>query len=253
MKITPSSRGVIAGLFLMACLAVQGYAVDLAKIDRTIKAVPTFKTKSPKYCLVVFGPDAKHPVWLILDGDVLHVDRNGNRDLSEAGETTTLESRNSDPANFKPVTIAPSGAQEEQLEVALFGWFDYRDGKESERFMPALSVSWKGRAFGAWGDETGPPVWGARPQDAPILHVAGPLQMGFESRVEYVLRRKGEDEFELAVGVGTKGLGKGTFTHLGYANDGIPKNVFPSAVLEFPNKTPGGPPVVVRTKLKERC
>ena len=40
----------------------------------------------PKYCLLVFGPETKTSVWLIVDGDVMYVDRNGNGDLTEKGE-----------------------------------------------------------------------------------------------------------------------------------------------------------------------
>jgi hypothetical protein len=85
------------------------------------------------------------------------------------------------------------------------------------------------------------------------LHIDGPLQMGFETRAEYALERKGDGQFELNVGVGTKGLGKGAFVHLCYTNDAIPKDVYPTAVLEFPSETHGSSPVEVRAVLKERC
>ena len=59
---------------------------DLTKVDRSIKKEPAYRTKSPKYCLLVFGPEAKTRVWLVLDGDTLYIDRNGNGDLTEQGE-----------------------------------------------------------------------------------------------------------------------------------------------------------------------
>jgi WD40 repeat protein len=52
-------------------------AADLATVDRSIKKEPVFQTKTPKYGLLVFGPNAKDRVWLVLDGDTLYVDRNG--------------------------------------------------------------------------------------------------------------------------------------------------------------------------------
>src|SRR5436190_69760 len=76
---------------------------------------------------------------------------------------------------------------------------------------------------------------------APIFHFDGPRRMGFECQKPW--RRVDKHTYELNVGVGTKGLGAGTFTHLKYANNAIPDRVQPGAVLEFPNKTPGGPPV----------
>jgi hypothetical protein len=51
-------------LFLTPSLAL---AADLSKIDRTIKKEPKYKGK-PKYCLLVFGPEAKTRIWLVLDG-----------------------------------------------------------------------------------------------------------------------------------------------------------------------------------------
>ena len=39
-------------------------AVDLAKIDRTIRKEPAYQSKSPQYCLLVFGPKAETRVWL---------------------------------------------------------------------------------------------------------------------------------------------------------------------------------------------
>src|SRR5262245_11368623 len=204
-----------AALAVLALWAARAGAADLTKIDRTIAKEPAYKTKSPRYCLLVFGPQADYRVWLVLDGDTLYVDRNGNGDLTEPGESTTPEATNTDPASFKPIRILrPGGKGEERLQFALYGWFDWKEGKETANVSPSVSVWWAGRWFGSWGDETGPAVWGARPQDAPILHVGGPLQMGFETRAEYALARKGDREFELSVGVGTKGLGKGAFIHL---------------------------------------
>jgi len=229
-------------------------AADLTKIDRIISKEPYYQTKSPKYCLLVFGSDAKYRVWLVLDGDTLYVDRNGNGDLTEPGKSTKPESGNTDPASFKPITIfGPDGKTEEKLDFALYGWFDYRVGKNTTKVSPSISIWWKGRWFGAWGDETGPCTWGTRAQDAPILQIDGPLQMGFEIPAESAFQRKGDGQFELSVGVGTKGLGKGAFVHLSYANNAIPVNVHPSALLEIPNKIPGGPPIRVQAVIKQRC
>ena len=55
-------------------------------IDRSIRKEPAYQTKSPQYALLVFGPEGKDRVWLVRDGATLYVDRNGNGDLTEAGE-----------------------------------------------------------------------------------------------------------------------------------------------------------------------
>jgi hypothetical protein len=61
-------------------------APDLARIDRRIGKEPRYVSKTPRYCLLVFGPQARDRVWLVLDGDTLYVDRNGNGDLTEEGK-----------------------------------------------------------------------------------------------------------------------------------------------------------------------
>ena len=242
---------VAAGLLAVGLPAA---AADLSQVERSIRKEPAYKSKSPRYCLAVFGPKADYRVWLVLDGDTLYVDRNGNGDLTERGESTGPKETNTDPCSFKDVKfLRPDGKTEETLEFALYGWFDYKAGKESDRFGPAVFFTWEGKHYGSWGDETGNCVWGTKPKDAPVLHIGGPLQMGFETDAEYALKRKGDDEYELSVGVGTRGLGKGAFVHLGYAKDAIPKDKYPTAVLEFPNKKPGGPPVVVKAVIKQRC
>src|SRR5262245_65651509 len=65
---------LLAALVLVGVAAAGDRATDLTKIDRTIAKEPAYKSK-PKYCLLVFGPEAKMRVWLVLDGDVLYVDR----------------------------------------------------------------------------------------------------------------------------------------------------------------------------------
>src|SRR5262249_33993179 len=70
-------------LALLALAAPPAAAADLGKIDRTIKKEPAYKNK-PYYGLLVFGPEAKGRVWVVLDGDTLYVDRNGDGDLPAA-------------------------------------------------------------------------------------------------------------------------------------------------------------------------
>ena len=59
---------------------------DPLSVDRTIRKEPAYQTKYPRYALLVFEPEGKDRVWLVRDGATLYVDRNGNGDLTEAGE-----------------------------------------------------------------------------------------------------------------------------------------------------------------------
>src|SRR5437762_1445801 len=80
-------RFALAGLATWLLLVGPSTAgpVDLSRIDRTLGKEPAYQSR-PKYCLLVFGPEAKARVWLVLAGDTLYVDKNGNGDLTEEGE-----------------------------------------------------------------------------------------------------------------------------------------------------------------------
>jgi hypothetical protein len=227
-------------------------ALDLSKIERTLRKEPAYQSKSPRYGLLVFGPKAEQRVWLVLDHDALYVDVNGNGDLTEAGKRVKVKTPNQDPASFEEIELPGPDGKKEKLRFALYGWFNHKKGKD-EGVEPSVTVSWRGRWYGAWGDGDSALRFAARPHDAPILHIGGPLEMGFESRLEHAFRKSGDRQFDLAVGVGTPGLGKGTFTHLTYWDDAIPKNAQPTAELEFPNPRAGGPPIKVKQVLRERC
>jgi hypothetical protein len=83
--------GLMAVLPCLILFAVPLSAADLTQIDRRIAKEPAYKSK-PKYCLLVLGPEAKTRVWLVQDGNILYVYRNGNGDLTEPGEKVAAES-----------------------------------------------------------------------------------------------------------------------------------------------------------------
>src|SRR5262249_28513553 len=87
LMLTPRHLAAFIGLVLAASPLA---AADLTKIDRKIGKEPVYQSK-PKYCLLVFGPEAKTRVWVVLDGQTLYVDRNGDGDLTESGERVVVK------------------------------------------------------------------------------------------------------------------------------------------------------------------
>src|SRR5262245_56071575 len=80
-------RSYLSTAIALLAVHLPASAADLSKIDRTIGKEPVYGSQSkPKYCLLAYGPEAKARVWLVLDGEVLYVDRNGNGDLTEDGK-----------------------------------------------------------------------------------------------------------------------------------------------------------------------
>src|SRR6187401_2509659 len=82
-------------------LAPPAQAADLAKLPRTIAREPAYQTKTPRYCLLVFGLDAKSRVWLVQDGDTLYADRDGNGDLTGEGNRVKVKQQSDSYRSFE--------------------------------------------------------------------------------------------------------------------------------------------------------
>jgi hypothetical protein len=238
-------------LLLLAVWPRSACAADLSKIDRTIAKEPTYQSKEPRYCLLVLGPEARQRVWLVHDDNQLFVDVNGNGDLTEPGKCIKAQGDAGSALSFRVPILGTDGRSRHDLQADFFKASTF--GQDiGGPFAALLTLTWtRDRTFGAWGDEGGMLIFATRPQEAPVVHIDGPLQMGFECHLPFQVKSPGV--YELNVGVGTPGLGKGSFAHLKYWKDAIPEGVYPRAVLEFPGKAPDGAPVRVEAVLKQRC
>jgi hypothetical protein len=170
-------------------------AVDLAKIDRTIRKEPAYQSKSPRYCLLVLGPKAETRVWLVLDlvsepweadGDknILYVDRNGNGDLTEPGARVacTMCERQGYVTSFSPkpyVTYVPQfkvGAVVERDGKTRHADLTLEVGSYVQDYRPcSLSLKVNGREMQSAGGQL--LRFADRPHDAPIIHFNGPLTL----------------------------------------------------------------------------
>lgn len=208
--------------------SIPAPAADLTKIDRTIAKEPVYASKVPKYCLLVFGPEAKTRVWAVLDGDVLYVDRNANGDLTEPGER--LELTKGTEKFLVPDVTEPDGRKHTCLHVTPV---------RGDRVHLYVRIDGKHSWWVGFGGQQ--PQLAARPKDAPIIHFDGPLTLG-----RFQPRTRGEAGRDL-LSLGTPGLGDGTFAAANVAM--IPKDVKLVADLEFPSKAPGGKPITTRIAL----
>jgi hypothetical protein len=221
--------------------APPALGVDLTRVDRTIAKEPAYQSKSPGYGLLVFGPEAKSRAWVVLDGDFLYVDRNCNGDLTEAGERLVVkrkpkqnlakkQSGTSSAVASVPVVITDLGGARHQLTFRL----------------TSTGVGLVARCHGSqyvgstYRDDL---VFATRPQDAPIVHLNGPLTLQL---VDPPRRWPPGARVDLVVLFGTPGLGKGTFA---YMIQGFPSR--PTAEIQFPAKNPRAAPRVVKLALKE--
>lgn len=227
----------------LVVLSVPATANDLTKIDRTIAKEPAYQSK-PKYCLVVFGPEGQTRVWLVLDGDILYADRNGNGDLTEEGEKVSPQ----------PVLLTGLRRPGEKEPKALR--FTATVGKDGEISVMTINdnyvqVDVKDAArkidFAASHDAQGPLKFADKPKDAPVIY-CGPLT--FLLPGNRVLQR-GSEPGNLTVHIGRQGLGAGTSSAINIA--AVPKDVHPVAEFEFPRKDQPGQTVRLKVVLDHRC
>ncbi len=80
-----------------------------------------------------------------------------------------------------------------------------------------------------------------RPADAPVVHVRGPLTVSLYAAEQLTIGR----QKQLALAVGTPGLGPGTTALVAYENF-IPRDTHPRVEIEFPPEREGSPPVAER-------
>ena len=98
-------------------------------------------------------------------------------------------------------------------------------------------------------DENGWLLFADRPQDAPIVHLNGPWTLGLQ---DYKTVFTAGHKTELQLGVGSHGVGPGSFSFVLYPNT-IPATVYPVAEIDFPGRDKGDVPVKRKYTLKQRC
>jgi hypothetical protein len=177
--------------------AVDVESEVLKKIDRKIGKEPVY-AKSPKYCLVVFGAEAKFRVWLIIDGDSLYVDLNGNGDLTEKGERYKLEI---DPSGFSE-TCAIGDISDPRTKLKHKGLTARFYGNDLCRLdVDAAFANTKLTRLNGFAYVT----FASKPADAPVVHFGGRLKMSMS------MATANDRPAFVVAGIGTPGVGKGTY------------------------------------------
>jgi hypothetical protein len=261
---------------LVAAFAAGGFAraADLASVDRTIKKEPAYQSKSPRYALLVFGPDARDRVWLVHDGETLYVDRNGDGDLTGPGKKVTAKSGGSDTGyRFDVGELRIGGRVHKGLSLWTSPLSHGLDETKNRPFVrAALAVDAKAHSYemvielekpGFKGPGAGsrvyslvrtmegcdPLLFAGRATDAPVIHFDGPLQVRFDGETP-TLKLDRDNDVRLAVGA--PGHGRGTFAALLYEGT-IPSHANPHVVVTFQPAKPVEPFVRQSFDLKFRC
>lgn len=217
---------LLPATWLLAALPPAG-AADLTKADRSPKDEPKY-ARPPKYCLLLFGPEARAHVWLVRDGDVMHV-------------------------NDSPDGVGPRKWRQVRAQGQTFALGDVRaaDGKTSYKNLRLVTTASRTRLSVSMGrgrmiaglDRHGKLQFADSAAAAPVVHFDGPLTLDLFHEQEPLVT--GE---VLSVVVGTPGVGPGTFVHL--PCDAFPQDAWPRAAIEYPRKG-GGAPVLASVRLAE--
>ncbi len=261
-------RGVFVLAVALLCLSDPARAVDLHKIERKIAREPAYQS-TPRYCLLVFGPEARTRIWLVIDEQTLYVDRNGNGDLTEPGNKVTLkQDGDSDDLRFNAGDLRDGKLLHKSLAVSVRSMAyrafekEYKDflAKNPRAVTYAISLDvempgWKGGCDGgrirqlvSSRDLRGILQFASSPKDAPIIHFGGPWRVCVYDRPRFAIGR----ESDLVLGLGTPGFGPGTTAYYGYENL-IPEKAYPKVEITYPVKEPGKPPIKELCEIKGRC
>ena len=223
------SRLLSAALLVTAGLTTASTA-DLTKIDRQLKDEPKYTTRTPKYCLLVFGPDAETHVWLVHDGVVMHV--------LDSPDGKSLKKWRQVKASSNSFTLGDVWEEGGKTVHKNLGYVP------ASRIV-RLSVYVGGKRQVAGWDRNGKMEFTASVKDAPVVHFNGPLTLDLFREQGAV--RSGS-EVDITAVVGTLGVGPGTFAL--FFTDSYPKGAWPTAVIEYPAKN-GGKPIVAKVTLAE--
>ena len=219
-------------LIVLLIWTTQAAAGETAKRDRSIAKEPVYQTEKLQYWLLVVGPEAKTRVWVVRDGDVLYVDRNGDGDLTAADERLPLEhGRLREPlritAGAAPLTIV-------SLDPRSDGYYVKVD-TEGRRLQYAVVKPAASR------------------KDAPAIHFDGRLVMSLaHTDPSKQPLRRGSKPYSYSgmvttVGAGENGSWGPVIDHEKY----LPEDVHPVAEFEFAAKKSEAGPVKLKTiKLK---
>ena len=234
---------LLFALMVLTCGALPARAADLAKIDRTIAKEPAYKSK-PKYCLLVFGLEAKARAWIVIDGTTLYVDRNCNGDLTGAGKQVDIRRwAQRDPFKEGIVRVDVGDITEPDGKTKHTGLRIGRYVDMNVSIQVGGQLRWYAYDL----------VFADQPKNAPILHFGGLLTFGFErdknDQPRGIHLVRGEScKLEEGYLIGTPGVGKNTFAYI-KAQD-LPDGVHAQAEIEFPGAKLGDKPLILKVPLK---
>ena len=217
-------------------------APSLSKIDRSIGNEPEYKSQ-PRYCLLVFGEQAKTRVWLVEDGETIYVDLNANGDLTEKNEAIHPKQKSDlgryRDAKYEVGDIVPSDGSAKHTDFELV---QYQTKGNPVHYVVKVRVNGKLQQLAGWR-----PIFSESRQKANVIHFGGKF-IPRPLRDKQLSLTKKDQEVHLCLI--TPGQGEGTNAKLGY--EAIPSEILPIAEIEWPTNE-SGKTIRTEVKLVHRC
>ena len=216
---------------------------------RRLVKEPAYSTKNPQYALLLFGPEGRLRVWVVLDGEALYIDRNGDGDLTAANNRFAKE------ADCKAIEFRdPDGKTTYVIDRILTDYSFYprkaREDRKKKGTPPGLmaDVSIKGGVkYQQYCDIV---ELRDSPKTAMLAHFHGPLTiapMTINWKLpETTFLRKGKDPPEFVANVGTMSEKHGCWVVVRTCDEKgcvFPDGVRPVVEVEYPATDRTGPPV----------
>jgi hypothetical protein len=203
---------------------------------------------------------------MVMDDDVLYVDRNGNGDLTEEGERIELLTRQTldDTGNhlrevrfFDCGNLVANNERQTKTRIQLVqSVFNRQFSPQTQRQRAIqqrlktnphlVSVSLSVDITDGHRQQADV-LFASTPESAPDVRIGGDFTLKLSDDPQFVANG---EECDLLVAVGSRGIDSDTFATL--ENDNLPEELHPVAQIEFRSRL-NGAPIVIRAPLDEHC
>jgi len=249
LMMSVSVLGLILLVILVAAAADKSTATKtnsvLAAVERKIVKEPNY-TSTPRYALMVLGTTAEAKIWMVEDGDVLYVDKNGNGDLTDDGPPipqSKIRTFQSDKGMCRDCEYVLDQFQPQdglrQADFCLRRW-NYGD---KEDYGLSLTLDGKIPMYAGWFGT----FWADSPEKVPLVHFGGPLKPTVLRAQRFVL---GSTLPRLSITFLNPGSAKGATSYLSI--EALPEKTVPEVRIDWPVKK-GDAPVRTYELLTSRC
>ncbi len=239
----------IAVFLASAFAAVPLLAVDYDQVDRSIAREPNYQSDKPGYALFLFGQNAERRAWLVTDGEVVYLDRNGDGDLSAADE------RFAKSEDCKDIEIDDHDGNTKYVITQLR---IHRD--ETGKYPPSVMAYVTIHGATEYKQYCDAQI-GANAKDAAIAHFGGPLAIGprtIDWKIPPTMKlTSGDKPADLYVMIGTMSDRHHCWvvvvSHEGQTQCSFPDGVRPLVTVEYSPKDPGGAAITREYTLEGFC